>query len=212
MYDQLKQQVRKLIHTRSSISPKANVLTDRFSQWQSFELDWSVHLRLKQLAEDLVFINVARDMSTLSHCVSRQVGCVIARDGRILSTGINGTSSNDVNCDTLFPLDDFDPVAHRKWSDDNEIHAELNAVNFAAKDGISLNGSTLYCTLQPCMQCSKNLPAVGIKRIVFDTFYDRVDNFSTQAEFLKRKGVIIEKLPSDEEIEKFVATHATRIN
>jgi deoxycytidylate deaminase len=49
------------------------------------------------------------------------------------------------------------------------------------------------------MQCSKNLPAVGIKRIVFDTFYDRVDNFSDQVEYLARKGVIIEKLLSDEE-------------
>ena len=154
---------------------------------------------LKQHLLDRVFINNAINLSYLSHCVSRQVGCVIALDGRTLVTGVNGTSQGDVNCDELFPAKGFDPVAHRKWSDDNEIHAELNAINFAAKHGISLDGATLYCSLQPCMQCSKNLPAVGIKRIVFDTFYDRVDNFSDQVEYLARKGVIIEKLLSDEE-------------
>ena len=90
-------------------------------------------------------------------------------------------------------------MAHRKWSDDNEIHAELNAINFAAKHGISLDGATLYCSLQPCMQCSKNLPAVGIKRIVFDTFYDRVDNLTNKIEYLALKKKKKKKLLSDEE-------------
>jgi dCMP deaminase len=149
---------------------------------------------LKQHLMDRVFISNAINLSHMSHCVSRQVGCVIALDGRTLVTGVNGTSRGDVNCDELFPAEGFDPAAHRKWSDDNEIHAELNAINFAAKHGISLDGATLYCSLQPCMQCSKNLPAVGIKRIVFGTFYDRVDNFQDQVEYLSRKGVIIEQL------------------
>lgn len=152
---------------------------------------------LKQHLMDRVFINNAINLSYMSHCVSRQVGCVIALDGRTLVTGVNGTSRGDVNCDELFPAEGFDPVAHRSWSDDNEIHAELNAINFAAKHGISLDGATLYCSLQPCMQCSKNLPAVGIKRIVFGTFYDRVDNFQDQVEYLARKGVIIEQLIDD---------------
>ena len=156
-----------------------------------------INSHLKQETLDRVFIQVAKDMSTLSHCVSRQVGCVIVKDGRILATGINGTTATDTNCDELFPMEGFDPAAHRKWSDDNEIHAEMNAINFAAKHGISLDGATLYCSLQPCMQCSKNIPAVGIKRIVFDTFYDRVDNFDHQKMQLQRKGVIIEKLMDD---------------
>lgn len=165
-------------------------------------LDFSYVDFLKQHLSDRVFIQVAKDMAVLSHCVSRQVGCVIVRNGRILSTGINGTTMGDVNCDTLFPAENFDPVAHRAWADDNEIHAEMNAINFAAKEGIELDGSTLYCSLQPCKECSKNLPAVGIKRIVFDTFYDRVDNFAEQVEYLKRKGVIIEKLLSEDELDE----------
>ena len=157
---------------------------------------------VKQHILDHVFINVGRVMSGLSHCVSRQVACVIAKEGRIIATGINGTTQGDVNCDEIFPKVGFDPVEHRKWADINEIHGEMNAINWAAKYGLELDGATLYCTLQPCNECSKNIPAVGIKRIVFDTFYDRVDNFEAQRIYLERKGVIIEKLPDEEEFNR----------
>ena len=159
---------------------------------------------LKQHLLDRVFIGNAINLSYLSHCVSRQVGCVIEKDGRTLSTGINGTSSGDENCDELFPLEGFDPKAHREWSDVNEAHAELNAINWAAKHGISLDGSTLYCTLQPCLQCSKNLPAVGIKRIVFKDLYDRVDSYEDQRLHLFKKGVIIEKLMDDNLLQAYL--------
>ena len=155
---------------------------------------------LKQHLLDRVFIGNAINLSYLSHCVSRQVGCVIEKDGRTLSTGINGTSCGDENCDDLFPHVGFDAKAHREWSDVNEAHAELNAINWAAKLGISLDGSTLYCTLQPCLQCSKNLPAVGIKRIVFKDLYDRVDSYEDQRLHLFKKGVIIEKLMDESEL------------
>ncbi len=157
---------------------------------------------VKQCILDQVFINVGRVMSVLSHCVSRQVACVIAKEGRIIATGINGTTQGDVNCDEIFPKVGFNPVEHRKWADVNEIHGEMNAINWAAKYGLELDGATLYCTLQPCNECSKNIPAVGIKRIVFDTFYDRVDNFEAQRVYLERKGVIIEKLPDVEEFNR----------
>jgi len=159
---------------------------------------------LKQHLLDRVFIGNAINLSYLSHCVSRQVGCVIEKDGRTLSTGINGTSSGDENCDELFPLEGFDAKAHRAWSDVNEAHAELNAINWAAKHGISLDGSTLYCTLQPCLQCSKNLPAVGIKRIVFKDLYDRVDSYEDQRLHLFKKGVIIEKLMDDNLLQAYL--------
>ncbi len=157
---------------------------------------------VKQCILDQVFINVGRVMSVLSHCVSRQVACVIAKEGRIIATGINGTTQGDVNCDEIFPKVGFNPVEHRKWADVNEIHGEMNAINWAAKYGLELDGATLYCTLQPCNECSKNIPAVGINRIVFGTFYNRVDNFEAQRVYLERKGVIIEKLPDVEEFNR----------
>lgn len=160
---------------------------------------------LKSHMEDRVFISIAHDMAMLSHCVSRQVGVVIVRDGRILSTGVNGTAIDDVNCDSVFPEENFDKVAHRQWADLNEIHAEMNAINFAAKFGIKLDGATLYSSLQPCMECSKNIPAVGIKRIVFDQMYDRVDNFDDQQKELKRKGVKIQQIMDENQIQQLLA-------
>ena len=159
-------------------------------------------LKIKNYIADCIYVSNAENMALLSHCVSQQVGCLIVKDGRTLSTGINGTSSGDVNCDSIFPYDEFNPQKHRAWADLNEIHAEMNAINFAAKKGIKLLGSTLYCSLQPCAECSKNIPAVGLKRIVFGRFYPRVTNFSEQVETLSKKGVIIEKLQSLEEFEK----------
>ena len=160
---------------------------------------------LKQFLLDRIFIENASNLSLLSHCISRQVGCIIAKDGRTLATGINGTSENEVNCDELFDHDHSDMKAHRAWSDVHEIHAEMNAINWAAKHGRALNNSTLYCTLQPCLQCSKNIPAVGINRIVFRDFYDRVENYEEQKKYLQSKGVIIIKLSPDEEILKYIS-------
>lgn len=193
----LKEQTQQMKQLRSQIKK-----TPRFADQARLLSDAEAFL--KQHLLDRVFIGNAINLSFLSHCVSRQVGCVIAKDGRTLSTGINGTSGGDENCDELFPLNGFDAKAHREWSDVNEIHAELNAINWAAKHGISLDGSTLYCTLQPCLQCSKNLPAVGIKRIVFKDFYDRVNDFEEQRLHLFKKGVIIERLLDDSELQVYL--------
>lgn len=154
---------------------------------------------IKQYINDAIFIKVALDLSELSHCVSRQVGCIITKENKILTTGINGTAPDQPNCDELFDHSNFDPKLHREWSDINETHAELNAINFAAKFGISIDNSTLYCSLQPCLQCSKNIPFSGIQRVVFDQFYDRVDSFEQQKQSLNKKGIeIVKLLPFDE--------------
>jgi dCMP deaminase len=124
---------------------------------------------------DLTFLRIAKELGDKSHCVSRQVGCLFVLDGRILVSGINGTPPGEKNCDELFDKQNFDPAEHRAWSDVAELHAEQNAIVYAAKKGISLEGSTLYCTLQPCIHCSKLLLALGVKRVVFGNYYDRVD-------------------------------------
>ena len=145
---------------------------------------------------DKCYIQMTKTVAQLSKAVRKKVGCVLVTPENVMLSSYNGTPSGwDNCCEDVHTSEPFEYLVTRE----DVIHAELNAINFAAKHGISLDGATLYCSLQPCMQCSKNLPAVGIKRIVFDTFYDRVDNFSDQVEYLARKGVIIEKLLSDEE-------------
>jgi dCMP deaminase len=148
----------------------------------------------KQLKWDLFFLRTARDLGSMSHCVSRQVGALCVLDGRILSSGINGTPAGEKNCDEKFPTIGFDPKEHRDWSDIHEVHGELNAILFAAKHGVSLAGSTIFCNLQPCNQCIKNIIQVGITRIVYSEKYDRVTEEQNQAtiERLSAAGISYE--------------------
>ena len=143
------------------------------------------------MLNDQNFINIAKEIGSASKCVSKQVGAVIVRDGRILSTGYNGTPPGYINCCTHW--DDQYTKEHHEWSKTYEIHAEMNAIIWAAREGISINGADIYVTLEPCSECSKNLIASGIKRIVYETGYEHT-NSEIVSKFLKDNNVIIEKL------------------
>lgn len=153
---------------------------------------------LKQKKADGTFLRIAKEIASMSNCAKTQVGSVAVLDGRILSTGINGTPPGFPNCNELH-VGDFDHAAHRLWADDYEIHAEQNTINFAAKNGIAINGATLYVTMQPCKQCTKNLITAGIKRIVYSQLYDRITpaDKETAEYFLHRCGVNIEFQPAE---------------
>ena len=72
----------------------------------------------------------------------------------IISTGVNGTPEGFHNCSDLFSERSDE---HTAWSNAHEIHAEMNCLLFAAGHGISTEGTTLYCTTEPCGPCLKNL-------------------------------------------------------
>lgn len=140
---------------------------------------------------DKNFINIAHEIATASKCVSKQVGAVIVKDGRILSTGYNGTPSGYSNCRDHWNGEYTKD--HHDWSKTYEIHAEMNALIWAARKGISIEGATIYVTLEPCADCSKNLIAGGIKRIVYDKAYEHT-NSNIVSKFIKDNGVIIEQI------------------
>ncbi len=143
------------------------------------------------MLDDKVFINIAKEIASASKCVSKQVGAVIVKDGRILSTGYNGTPSKYMNCNDYW--EDVYTKEHHEWSKTYEIHAEMNAIIWAARKGISIEDATIYVTLEPCSECSKNLIAAGIKRIVYAKSYEYNDS-SIISKFLKDNNVQIEKL------------------
>lgn len=143
------------------------------------------------MINDQTFINIANEISKSSKCVSKQVGAVIVKDDRILSTGYNGTPSGYCNCNEYW--DDKYTDKHHEWSKTYEIHAEMNAIIWAARKGISIEGGTIYVTLEPCSECSKNLIASGIKRIVFDKSYEHT-NSKIVSKFLKDNGVEIKQI------------------
>ncbi|MEJ5169302.1 MAG: deaminase [Arcobacteraceae bacterium] len=143
------------------------------------------------MLNDRNFINIAKEIASASKCVSKQVGAVIVKDGRILSTGYNGTPAGYKNC-----CDHWDgqyTSEHHNWSKTYEIHAEMNAIIWAARKGISIEGATIYVTLEPCADCSKNIIQSGIKRIVYEKYYEH-NNSPIISQFLKDNGVIIEQI------------------
>jgi len=140
-------------------------------------------------------MNMAIEMSKMSRCKSKQVAALMVIDGRIISTGVNGTPAGFINCDDIFAkeLDELSAPIHRAWSDKYELHAEQNAIVRAAKDGIAIAGAVVYCTLKPCDQCVKLLIAAGISEIYYKHKYDRYNNSENSAAdvYLEENGVKI---------------------
>ena len=143
------------------------------------------------MLNDQNFINIAKEIASASKCVSKQVGAVIVKNGRILSTGYNGTPPGYTNCSEHWQ--GKYTKEHHEWSKTYEIHAEMNAIIWAAREGISIDGATIYVTLEPCSDCSKNLIASGIKRIVYDKSYEHT-NSDVVTKFIQDNNVRIEKL------------------
>lgn len=158
---------------------------------------------------DEIFLLMAFAMASASHCVSRQVGALLVKDKRIISTGINGTPEGCPNCDEIFPprtSPQFNRAKHHEFSTANEIHAEMNALLFKGKEGggYNLTGATLYCTTQPCNECLKNLVQSGVSRIVYAESY----SYSCYSDFIidaiQRKKIQIEHKPINKDARAFM--------
>ena len=135
---------------------------------------------MKNTKWDERFLKMAEDVATWSSCYqsNRQVGAVIAKNKRILTTGYNGASAGILSCK------DRGYCLRKKLGIESgtrhEIcyaaHAEQNAIIQAAKLGVSIDGATLYCTHQPCSVCAKMIINAGIRRVVYQEGYP--DSFS----------------------------------
>jgi dCMP deaminase len=127
----------------------------------------------KQKKLDKVFMNITKEVATLSHCVRFKVGAVLVKEGNIISMGYNGTPAGmDNGCEK-----DNVTVPH-------VIHGEVNAIIKAAKTGTSVNGGTLYLTLSPCLDCSKLILQSGIKRVVYLTAYRNLEGVDFLKQFI----------------------------
>lgn len=164
---------------------------------------------------DKTFIEIAEKFAEQSTCVKRKVGAVLVKDLRILSTGYNGTPSGFCNCNEVFKyrnektgkinlntgvvyasnfqLDAHDFITHHDFAERYEIHAEQNCLSFAAKNGVSTDGCTLYVTTAPCVHCAKIIIASGIKKVVYKEIYK--NDFGL--ELLKEVGVEVTCLEKD---------------
>jgi dCMP deaminase len=117
-------------------------------------------------------MRIAHVVATRSTCLRRQVGAVIAKDKKILSTGYNGAPSKIRHCLEVGCLRDRLGVpAGERHEICRGIHAEQNAILQAAISGTSIKDSEIYITSHPCSLCAKMLINAGIIRIVFEGDY-----------------------------------------
>ncbi len=109
-------------------------------------------------------MNIATVVASRSTCPRKFVGSVIVRDKTILSTGYNGSIRGLPHCDEVgCMMENGHCVA--------TVHAEANAVIQAAKNGVNIEGATVYVTASPCWNCFKIITNGGLKRIVYGEFY-----------------------------------------
>jgi len=138
---------------------------------------------------DAVLLNIAQVMALRGTCSRAQVGAVFALEGRVLSTGYNGAPAGIAHCAHVV---DRDPEFTQSYPDDPgcllSVHAEANAIAFAAKHGVALAGSDVFTTLSPCLACAQLLINVGIKRCVAELAYRRQDGL----ELLHSAGIVVE--------------------
>ena len=129
----------------------------------------------KQKRFDQRYLEMARIWAQNSYCQRRQVGALVVKNGMIISDGYNGTPSG------------FENVCE----DDNGVtkpyvlHAEANAITKLARSSNNSDGSTIYITASPCIECAKLIIQAGIKRVVYGESYRLTDGI----DLLKRAGI-----------------------
>jgi len=137
---------------------------------------------------DRVYINIAENVSVLSHCERKKVGCIIVKGNNILSMGYNGTPTGmDNECE------DSPVWPSTCWY---VLHAESNAIAKVANSTNNCFGSTLYTTMSPCRECAKLIIQAGIQRVVYKELYrDCLAGETLQAmDLLKECNVKLYKL------------------
>ncbi|MDE6423958.1 MAG: dCMP deaminase family protein, partial [Muribaculaceae bacterium] len=130
---------------------------------------------------DTRYLRMARIWSENSYCRRRKVGALIVKEKMIISDGYNGTPSGFPNI-----CEDQDDVTYPYV-----LHAEANAITKVARSNNSSDGSTLYVTASPCVECSKLIIQSGIKRVVFSELYRITDGI----DLLKKAGVEVVHIP-----------------
>ena len=174
-----------------------------------------------RISRDTMFTMICQVVAQRSTCWRSQVGAVIVKDNRVVSMGYNGPVSGMPACIQKPPLwdevmDNFPgdgPLGLELQEKRREmqervcmgpgctrsLHAETNAIAFAARAGVSVEGCTMYCTMSPCINCAKVIVNSGIKRLVYMEEYRDTSGL----DLLKSAGITVVHLDAiDGEITK----------
>lgn len=138
---------------------------------------------------DDIYMELAENLAKRSHCVKAKVGAVLTKDTRIISLGYNGPPAGTHNCDEKWPKEGC--PRDSKGSCSLALHAEQNAILYAAKSNVSIEGCTLYVTLSPCISCARVIYTLGIKKVYFLNSYAEYKGIANDegVDFLRKFGV-----------------------
>lgn len=160
------------------------------------------------LSRHEMLMQMAEVVAQRGTCDRLQVGCVVNRDGRIIATGYNGAPAGLPHCDhaheppirwvlgddTKMPI--FESIPGKIMAIPNEpmivssgcqnaVHAEANTIAFAARHGVALEGSEMYVTHMPCLNCAKLIVNAGVERVIYKEPYRLTEG----VELLKHAGI-----------------------
>ena len=128
---------------------------------------------LSRISFEDLFVETTKLVAKRSSCVKAQQAALLIKDNRIISFGYNGPPAGTLNC-----LEDGGEDVCGKDSNGScflGVHAEQNAIGYAARNGIDTEGCIIYCTMSPCISCAKLVVAAGIKEFYYLTEY-RLDD------------------------------------
>lgn len=168
---------------------------------------------MNQFEKDCRYLRMARVWAENSYAIRLKVGAlIVSKEGNIISDGYNGTPSGFENVCEVASDKRYEPFAH--LSDEVKrdsleknlalgkitlitkpyvLHAEANAIIKLARSTQSSNGSTLYVTDMPCMECSKLIVQAGIRRVVYERPYRIKDG----VKLLERAGIIVDHISTE---------------
>ena len=129
-------------------------------------------------------MDIGRVVASRATCDRKHVGAVIVRDKTILATGYNGSIRGMPHCSEVGHMMENDHCVAT-------IHAEANAIIQAAKNGVMIDGATIYVTASPCWSCFKQIANAGVRRIVYGEFYRDQRIFDVA----RRLGIDLHHLP-----------------
>lgn len=141
---------------------------------------------------DYQYMRIAKLWSENSHAVRHKVGAILVKDNMIISDGYNGTPSGFDNCCEyeVRSLRPEDGEVVELFTKPEVLHAEANAITKVAKSTQSSEGSTLYVTMSPCIECAKLVIQAGIKKVYYDEIYRNTDGL----DLLKKAGIELEQI------------------
>lgn len=152
-----------------------------------------------RISREEMFSQICSVVAQRSTCLRSQVGALIVRDGRIISMGYNGPVSGMPACSkpdgsqqVLIIAEVLEPTGTECMGPGctRSLHAETNAIAFAARAGVSVEGCTMYCSMSPCINCAKVIVNSGIKELKYLEEYRDTSGL----ELLRKAGITVEQV------------------